>query len=154
MIDMDEVITLGEFAEIIGVTPRAARGMAEAGVVCKGVTGRAMLRAYCSHLREVGASRAAAGDLDLAGERAALARAQRERIEMQNAVTRAELAPAAAIEVVLVAAGTHVARILRAVPAAVRARVPSLASEELELVAAEVDKACAIAAAVRLADLG
>jgi phage terminase Nu1 subunit (DNA packaging protein) len=49
--------------------------------------------AYIRRLREQAAGRAAVGDLDLAGERAALAKAQRERIEMQNAVTRGELAP-------------------------------------------------------------
>ena len=49
--------------------------------------------AYIRRLRKQAAGRAASGDLDLAGERAGLARAQRDRIEMQNAVTRGELAP-------------------------------------------------------------
>jgi len=54
--------------------------------------------AYIRKLREAAAGRATNGDLDLATERAALARAQRERIEMENAERRGQLARVDLIE--------------------------------------------------------
>lgn len=153
MLDLDAVPTFTEFGSVIGVGHPAVSDMAKRGVVSVGMTMREMLLAYCAHMREVAAGRAASGDLDLASERAALAKAQRERIEMQNAVTRGELAPVAAIEEVLAAAGSRVAGILDAIPGMIRRRVPTLSAADLELISAEVVKARNIAAAVRLADL-
>jgi phage terminase Nu1 subunit (DNA packaging protein) len=116
------------------------------------MTWRQMILAYCSQLREQAAGRAS-GDLVLASERAALARAQRERIEMQNAVTRGELAPVVAIEQVLAQAGSKVAAVLDTIPGMIRRRVPGLSAADIELVASEVAKARNIAAAIRMADL-
>ena len=109
--------------------------------------------AYITELREQAAGRAAAGDLDLATERAGLARAQREKIEMQNAVTRRELAPVALLEEVLAKAGSRVAGILDAIPGMIKRRVAGLSSNDIELIAVEVARARNIAAAVSLADL-
>lgn len=109
--------------------------------------------AYIRTLREAAAGRAAAGDLDLAAERAGLARAQRERIEMQNSVTRGELAPVAALEEVLAKAGSRVAGILDAIPGMVRRRVASLSAADVDLIATEIAKARNLAAALRLSDL-
>ena len=108
---------------------------------------------YIRALREQAAGRAAAGDLDLATERAGLAKAQRERIEMQNAVTRRELAPVVLIEEVLAKAGSRVAGILDAIPGMIKRHVSTLTSVDLDLIAAEVAKARNIAAAIRLDDL-
>ena len=72
--------------------------MVELGIDWKAASLNEIRVAYIRRLREQAAGRAAVGDLDLAGERAALAKAQRERIEMQNAVTRGELAPVVLIE--------------------------------------------------------
>ena len=104
--------------------------------------------AYITELREQAAGRAAAGDLDLATERAGLARAQREKIEMQNAVTRRELAPVALLEEVLAKAGSRVAGILDAIPGMIKRRVAGLSSNDIELIAVEVARARNIAAAV------
>ena len=109
--------------------------------------------AYIRHLREQAAGRATAGELDLAAERAGLARAQRERIEMQNAVTRGELAPVALIEEVLTKASGKIAGIFDAIPGMVRRRVPKLTSGEVDLITGEVAKARNIVAAMSLADL-
>lgn len=109
--------------------------------------------AYIRRLREQAAGRAAAGDLDLAGERAALAKAQRERIEMQNAVTRGELAPVVLIEEVLTKAASKTAGILDAIPGMVRRRVPQLTADDIDLIAGEVAKARNMVAAMSLADL-
>lgn len=109
--------------------------------------------AYIRELREQAAGRAAAGDLDLATERAGLAKAQRERIEMQNAVTRRELAPVVLIEEVLTKAASRVAGIFDAIPGMIRRRVPKLTTGELDLVAGEIAKARNIVAAMSLSDL-
>lgn len=110
--------------------------------------------AYVRRQREIASGRATIeGGLELAAERAGLAKAQRERIEMQNAVTRRELAPVILIEEVLAKAGGKVAGILDAIPGMIKRRVPSLTSDDLDLIAGEVAKARNIAAAIRLDDL-
>lgn len=152
MIDLDGKPSITEFAALVGVSQQAISDQAAAGVLVAGMTWREMLLAYCGRLREQAAGRAS-GDLVLAAERAALARAQRERIEMQNAVTRGELAPVAAIEQVLANAGAKVSAILDTIPGLIRRRVPGLSATDIALIAAEVARARNIAAAVRLDDL-
>ncbi len=109
--------------------------------------------AYIRHLRDRAAGRSAEGGLDLAAERAALAKVQRERIEMQNAITRRDLAPVIVIEEVLAKAGSRVAGILDAIPGMVKRRSAAVSSDDLTLIAAEVAKARNIAASVTLGDL-
>lgn len=109
--------------------------------------------AYIRSLREGAAGRETVGDLDLAGERAALAKVQRERIEMQNAVTRGELAPVALIEEVLTKAASRTAGILDAIPGMIKRRLTTLSADGLTLIAVEIAKARNIAAALSLADL-
>lgn len=108
---------------------------------------------YIRHLREKAAGRATEGTLDLATERAALAKVQRERIEMQNAVTRRELAPVILIEQVLAKAGSKVASILDAIPRMIRRRAPAIGADMIHLIAEEIARARNIAAAIRLEDL-
>lgn len=93
------------------------------------------------------------GDLDLVTERAALARAQRERIELQNAVTKGELAPVILLEEILTKAAAKVAGTLDAIPGMVRRRVPQLTADDIDLIAAEVAKARNTVAAMSLSDV-
>lgn len=72
---------------------------------------------------------------------------------MQNAVTRAELAPVALIEQVLFAAASKVAGIFDGIPGLVRRRVPRLTREELDLIAGEIAKARNMVARMSLDDL-
>lgn len=109
--------------------------------------------AYIRNLREQAAGRAAAGDLDLATERARLAKEQADKVAMQNSVTRGELAPVVLIEEVLTKAASRVAGIFDAIPGMIRRRVPKLTTAELDLVASEIAKARNIVAAMSLADL-
>lgn len=108
---------------------------------------------YIRRLREQAAGRFAAGDLDLAVERARLAKAQADKIEMANAVTRNELAPVYLIEEVLAKAGARAARILDTIPGAIRRREPGLAADTIAAITREIAKVRNIAAAVSLADL-
>lgn len=153
MVRMTAVATQAQFGEVVGISQPAVSDLLARGVLTEGAPLARWILDYCSNLREVAAGRLAAGDLDLATERAALARAQREKIEMQNAVTRRELAPTHLIEEVLARAGTKVAGILDAIPGQIRRRVPSLPGGELDTIAMEIAKARNIAAAVSLDDL-
>lgn len=127
--------------------------MADLGIDWKTASLHGIRVAYIRRLREQAAGRAAVGDLDLAGERAALAKAQRERIEMQNSVTRGELAPVVLIEEVLTKAASKTAGILDAIPGMIRRRVPVLTADDIDLIAGEVAKARNLVAAMSLADL-
>lgn len=146
-------MTQADFGKLVGVSQQAIGKMVGSGVLDSGMTGQQMLHAYCSHLRETAAGRAGDGDLDLVTERALLAKAQRERIEMQNGVTRGELAPVALIEEVLSKAGARIGGIFDAIPGAVRRRVPSLSSDEIGNIEKEIAKARNIVATISLADL-
>jgi phage terminase Nu1 subunit (DNA packaging protein) len=127
--------------------------MDEMGINWKSATLKQVRVAYIRRLREQAAGRAASGDLDLAGERARLAKEQADRVAMQNAVTRAELAPVALIEQVLFAAASKVAGIFDGIPGLVRRRVPRLTRDELDLIAGEIAKARNMVASMSLADL-
>lgn len=88
-----------EFAELVGVSAQAVSDLAARGVVAAGQSAQAMIRSYAVHLRAVAAGRAASGDhADLVVERAGLARAQRERTELQTRELRGELVRKAAVE--------------------------------------------------------
>lgn len=127
--------------------------MEEMEINWKSATLKQVRVAYIRRLREQAAGRAAAGDLDLAGERARLAKEQADRVAMQNAVTRGELAPVVLLEQVLAATAGKVAGIFDAIPGMVRRRVPRLTREELDLIAAEIAKARNAVAAMSLEDL-
>jgi phage terminase Nu1 subunit (DNA packaging protein) len=153
MPDLSNLLTQSEFGELVGISQRAVSELLSRGVIAEGGTGGTWLLEYTEHLRTVAAGRAAAGDLDLATERALLARAQRTRIERENALRAGELAPAYLIEEVLTKAGAKVASIFDGIPGAVKRRVPSLPASAVDLIRAEVAKARNIAASVSLADL-
>lgn len=109
--------------------------------------------AYIRSLRETAAGRISNGEIGLATERARLAREQADRVAMQNAVTRRELAPVHMIEQVLTKAGVRVAMILDAIPGAIKRRVVSLNAEDMGHIEREIAQARNIAAAISLADL-
>lgn len=153
MIDLAVKVTQAAFGEMVGISQPAISDLLSRGVLSDGADAEVWLREYCSQLREVAAGRAASGDLDLAAERAGLARAQREKIEMQNSVTRRELAPVYLLEEVLAKAGARAARILDAIPGAVKRRLPDLPSTAIDYIRGEIAKARNIAAAITLADL-
>lgn len=110
--------------------------------------------AYIRRLREAAAGRGGEGAVgELAAERARLAREQADKIAMQNAVTRGELAPVALLEEVLTKAASKVAGALDAIPGMIRRRVPLLTADDIDLIAGEVAKARNTVAAMSLADL-
>lgn len=146
MVNLSETMTQSEFGQLVGVSQQAVSDLLKRDVLLPAQPASVWLHAYCSHLREHAAGRAASGDLDLAAERAALARAQRERIEMQNAETRRESAPVVLLEMAVASIGRKVAAVLEAVPVKIKRRSKNLTAEDIEIITAEITKARNIAA--------
>ncbi len=152
MIDLQARSTQAAFGSLVGISQPAVSDLVSRGILRDGESVGEWLKAYCGNLREQAAGRLASGDLDLATERAGLARAQREKVEMQNAVTRRELAPVALLEQVLSKVGRQIAGILEAVPVQLKRR-SQLSTEDLDFITRELVKARNQAAAITLADL-
>lgn len=153
MIDMDSVVSQRQFADIIGVSEAAVSGMAKAGIIIANQCVGAWIRDYCAHIREQAAGRAAAGDLDLAEQRARLAKEQADKVAMQNAERRGEVAPVAAMEMVLAATGSKVGKILDTIPGLVRRRVPGIGSDVIEAIESDIAKCRNMAASMTLATI-
>lgn len=108
---------------------------------------------YIDGLREVAAGRATNGEVELATERALLAREQRIKIEMQNAVTRKELAPAALLTDILSRVGVRCGRILEALPGKLRRLNDKLSASDLRAIETEIAKCRNQCAAISLDDI-
>lgn len=143
----------GAFGELVGVSQQAVSDLVRRGVLADGASGDEWLLAYCDHLREVAAGRGGEAGKDLTAERARLAREQADRLAMQNAVTRGELAPAHLMEQVLSKVGARAGRILETIPGTLRRRLPQLTAADVEVVAQIVAKARNLAASMRLGDV-
>lgn len=152
MIDLKGKVTQAAFGELVGISQPAVSDLLSRGVLLSGQSAGEWLKAYCAHLREQAAGRAGVGDLDLVTERAALARVQREKIEMQNAVTRKELAPVTLIEEVLARVGRQIVGILEAIPVQLKRR-SKLSADDLDFITREIVKARNLAASIELEDL-
>lgn len=102
--------------------------MVSRGVLENGAPLRQWLLAYCGRLREQAAGRigSESGGLDLAQERAALAREQRRGIELKNAVLRGDYAAVSLLGEVLAATSQAVAERFDHLPGQVRKACPDL----------------------------
>jgi len=110
--------------------------MKRRGVIADGQTLGEWLHKYCAHIREIAAGRSTNGELDLATERAKLAKEQHERIAMQNAVTRRELGPIAALEQGLSDCMARVAAKLDTIPGKLKLGNDKLNADDLDRVTA------------------
>jgi phage terminase Nu1 subunit (DNA packaging protein) len=148
------VPTQKTIADHLDLSQQAVSGLcADIGIDWRAVTLDEIRVLYIRRLREQAAGREAAGDLDLATERARLAKEQADKVSMQNAVTRAELAPAQLIEEVLAKAGARAARILDTIPGTIRRREPAISADTIAAIAKDIAKVRNIAASCSLADL-
>lgn len=146
--------TQAEIAEHLDISTRRVRELAtEWGIDSREVSLGEWRVRYIAKLREEAAGRAGTGDLDLVAERARLAKVQADRIEMQNAVTRKELAPAELIEEVLSRAGARAAKLLDTIPGELKRRCPQLSADDIAAIATTIAKVRNIAATVSLADV-
>lgn len=152
---LDKKMTQNEFGGLVGVSRQAIGELVKRGVLNMSEPASQCLVRYCAHLREVAAGRASGDDnLDLVAERARLASEQADKIAMQNAITRQELAPVHVLEDVLTRSATKVTGILDTIPGSIQRRVPSLRASEIDLIRREVAKARNIMAGIKLESLG
>lgn len=141
IIDIDKKITQAKFAQLVGITQPAVSSLIARGVVMAGDTAGNWLLGYCGHLRETAAGRSSGEGLDLTEERARLAAAQADKLEMELAVTRAELAPVQIIEQVLVRAGVKAGGALDAIPDSLKRRLPALSEDDIDIIRQEIARA-------------
>lgn len=156
MMDPDKKTTQARFAQLVGVTQPVISGLLMRGVMAAGDTLGNWLLAYCGNLRDAASGRNSDPDapgLDPAAEKARLNAAQADKVEMENAVTRGELAPVSVLEDVLVRAGTKVAATLDAIPAILKRRLPNLTDADLTILRREIAKARNAVAALSLEDI-
>jgi phage terminase Nu1 subunit (DNA packaging protein) len=141
---LDQPCRQADFGELVGIGQPAVSEMVSRGLLENGAPLRQWLLAYCGRLREQAAGRlgSEAGGLDLAQERAALAREQRIGIALKNAVLRGEYASIAMLGEVLATASQAVAERFDHLPGQVRKACPDLPP-------AAVDQVMAIIAAAR-----
>lgn len=152
-IDLAQPMTQAEFGELIGISQPVVCDLVSRGVLAPGASAGAWLLAYCSHIRLMAAGRGGDGAESLVRERARLAREQADKIAMQNAVARGELAPANLLEQVLARVGARVGRLLETIPGELKRRHPSLTADDVAAVASTVAKARNEVAGMSLASL-
>lgn len=143
LINLDNEFKQVLLARMVGVDPSAiSHAVADGRLPAGGTLGEALL-AYCHRLREQAAGRLGAepGGLDLATERAALARAQREGIEIKNAVARGSYAPITMLAEVLATASQAVAERFEHLHGQVRKACPDLPPVAIERVLAVIASA-------------
>jgi len=133
LIDLNKQVSQAEFAQMVGISERHARTLAARGIIEAGANGRAWIKSYAGHLREEAAARSATNGLSLPDERAALARAQTERIRRENLAALAELAPAAHLRIALDHAADSIAPVLQAASQRIKAAIPDLPPRALAL---------------------
>lgn len=153
--DLTKKITQANFAKLVGITQPAVSSLVARGILKVGDAGDIWLLAYCSHLRETAAGRIEQEKtgLDLDEERARLTAAQADKVEMENEVTRAQLAPVSILESVLNHAGAKISALLETIPAGVKRRSPELSERDIGYIQREIVKARNSIATLSLEDI-
>lgn len=128
MTKLDQPCTQAEFGALVGIAQQTVSEMVGEGILQSGAPLGHWLLAYCARLREQAAGRLGSGPdgLDLAQERAALAREQRRGLEIKNGVLRAEYAPVSLLGEVLASASQAVAEGFDHLPGQIRKACPNL----------------------------
>lgn len=139
---LQEQITQAEFAQMIGVSEAAVSQMVKAGVIQPGGTAHGWLLAYTNRMREQAAGRMGAAEgVDLAYERALLAREQREGQRLKNEQARGTYAPIELLSDVLANASQAVVDRLDQIPGALKRKCPDLPQAARDAVMAEIASA-------------
>lgn len=149
-VDLELPMTQEAFGALVGVSQQSVSELVARGTLRADAPAGEWLLAYTAQLREQAAGRAANGDLQLAAERARLAREQADKVAMQNALQRREQAPVALLERALARVARQVAGILEALPVQLRRTTHNLTTEDLLTIEREIIKARNTAAAIEL----
>ena len=151
--DLTSPVTQVQFGDLVGISQQAVSDLVRRRILVDGASADEWLLAYCDHLRGIAAGRGGEASLELSAERARLAKEQADKIAMQNAVTRGELAPAYLLEQVLARVGAKAGRLLETIPGMMRRRHPQMTMEDIAAVAEVVAKARNLVAKISLADV-
>lgn len=140
---LDQVVAQAEFAQIIGVSEARVSQLLSEGALTRGETAGQWLLSYCERLRDQAAGRLGftEGALDPAQENAALKRAQREGVEIKNAVMRGEYAPIKLLAEVLADASQAVVERFEQLPSQLRKACPDLPPAAVDQVLATIASA-------------
>jgi phage terminase Nu1 subunit (DNA packaging protein) len=136
VIDLSQPMRQTDFGELVGVSQQAISDLVNKGVLDHGQPAGAWLLAYCTRLREQAAGRLgdAPGGLDLAQERAALAREMRVGHALNNAIKCGQYASIELLAQVLAAASQTVAERFEHLPGMLRRTCPDLPIAAVEQV--------------------
>ena len=145
LVDLSQRASQELFADVVGITQQAVSEIFSRGILPRDATLRDWLHAYCANLREQAAGRSE----ELVRQRARLAMEQADRVAMENAKMRRELAPIALLETVLARVCRQIAGILESIPVQLKRRA-NLSTEDRDFITAEINRARDLAAAVEL----
>ena len=134
IVDFSKVVEQKVFGEMIGVSGKTISELKSKNIIADGQPVGEWLHRYCTHIREQAAGRATTGDLDLATERAGLAKEQRLRLAMQNAVTRREYGPIIEMELGLADVLAMISAKLDAIVGKIKKRSDVLSADDLDVV--------------------
>lgn len=128
---------------MIGVSEARVSQLLSEGWLTRGETAANWLLAYCERLRDQAAGRLGFtdGGLDPAQENAALKRAQREGVEIKNAVLRGEFAPIKLLAEVLADASQGVVERFEQLPGQLRKACPDLPPAAIDQVMSTIASA-------------
>lgn len=142
---LDDPYTQAGVAQVVGITQQNIAALAKVGVFEGAKTVREGVLRYCARQRAY----ASKNEGGLSDERAKLAKAQRDRIEMENAARRGELAPITVLRDTLAAMATACVAHIDAVPGKARQRMPHLSARDLATLDALLKEARNAMAATR-----
>ncbi|PXX49385.1 terminase small subunit [Aquitalea magnusonii] len=140
--------TQAEFGALVGISQPAVSDLLARGIIAPGGNLIDWLQAYCAHLREQAAGRAADGGASLVQERARLAKEQADKVAMLNERMRRELAPVWILEIILASMGRQVAGVLEAIPIKIKRQSDDIPTSVLEFITREITTARNLAASV------
>lgn len=141
-IEIDQPGKQKELGDLLGVSVTTIGQYEQRGIWERNDTLRVQLHKYISYLRERAAGRAAAGGLDLATERAALAAIQKEKVELEVQKMRGDLVDASVIRREIFTLARHVRNSFQSLPNRVALQVAAEGDHRVvyELLEGEVDQ--------------
>jgi phage terminase Nu1 subunit (DNA packaging protein) len=130
-----------ELAAALGVSQQMVSKAAQQGMPCDSVeAAREWRRVNLDPTKTKTRKRTADGER-LIRERARLVSARADKVAMENAVRRGELAPRALLEQALMSVVSQIVAILESIPAQVKRSSSAITGRELTIIKREIDKA-------------
>lgn len=139
---MDDTVAQAALADLFGVTTRTVRDLGKRGILVRAGKNYALAESvsrYCAHLRELATGRGGEDTIiNATAERARLAKAQADSMEIKNAKLRGELVRADEVENEWSGLLRTLRASMMAVPSRVAQRVPTLTPHDISEIDAEV----------------